>query len=124
MDIEFNNIGVFNSEDQIIYSCLRVFTNGIQSSVDGVERFDIGFKIVSLEEGTIGVNKTRPFNANNVLNENSELPDCSGIFETTTGIYTDIIQAGDQILEVVFELTDAATMQLTIVSANEIVAVQ
>ena len=115
---------MFNSEDQIIYSCLRVFTNGIQSSVDGVERFDIGFKIVSLEEGTIGVNKTRPFNANNVLNENSELPDCSGIFETTTGIYTDIIQAGDQILEVVFELTDAATMQLTIVSANEIVAVQ
>jgi|TARA_B110000238_G_scaffold116606_1_gene126556 hypothetical protein len=33
------------------------------------------------------------------LNERAQNPDCSGIFETTTGVYTDIIQASTSVLE-------------------------
>jgi hypothetical protein len=45
-----------------------------------------------------------------------ERPDCSGKLETTTGIYTDIIQSGDDIFQTTFSLTDPANLTLTLES--------
>ena len=75
-----------------IYTCLRVFTDDLPGSVDGIGEFDIGFTVVSIEEGTVQVTKFREFNVIGALNENVELPDCSGKFETTTGVFTDTIE--------------------------------
>jgi hypothetical protein len=48
-------------------------------------------KVASLSEVTVQITKFREFNAIGALNENGQTPDCSGIFETTIGVYTDII---------------------------------
>ncbi len=121
-NLEFNNIGTFNSPDSTIYTCLRVFADGLPDSVGGIGEFDIGLTIVSLDEGTVQVTKYREFNAIGALNENVELPDCSGKFETTTGIYTDIIEAGDSVLETTFSLTDSSNLILTLQSYETITA--
>lgn len=51
--LAFNNIGVFSASDSIIYTCLRVFTDGLPGSVGGISEFDIGLKVVSLSEATV-----------------------------------------------------------------------
>jgi len=118
----FNNIGIFNTDDSTIYTCLRIFTDGLPGSVNGIGEFDIGLTIVSLDEGTVQVTKFREFNTIGALNENAELPDCSGKFETTTGIYTDIIEAGDSVLETTFSLTDPINLILTLQSYETLTA--
>ena len=122
LGLAFNNIGIFSTDDATIYTCLRVFTDGLPGSVGGIGEFDIGLTIVSLDEGTVQVTKYREFNVIGALNENIELPDCSGKFETTTGIYTDIIEAGDSVLETTFSLTDSSNLILTLQSYETITA--
>jgi len=90
--------------------------------VNGIGQFDIGFTIVSLDEGTVQVTRYREFNVIGALNENVELPDCSGKFETTTGIYTDIIEVGDSVLGTTFSLTDPTNLILTLQSYETITA--
>ena len=53
-------------------------------------------------------------------NENNELPDCSGIFELSTNLYMDIIQVGNQVLEVVFELRDYVNLEFDLVNFLEL----
>ena len=90
--------------------------------MNGIGQFDIGFTIVSLDEGTVQVTRYREFNVIGALNENVELPDCSGKFETTTGIYTDIIEAGASVLETTFSLTDPTNLILTLQSYETLTA--
>ena len=58
----------------------------------GIGEFDIGLTIVSLDEGTVQITKFREFNVIGALNENDELSDCSGKFETTAAVFTDTIE--------------------------------
>ncbi|MDC1119549.1 leucine-rich repeat domain-containing protein [Gammaproteobacteria bacterium] len=120
--LAFNNIGVFSASDSIIYTCLRVFTDGLSGSVGGISEFDIGLKVVSLSEATVQITKFREFNAIGALNENAQIPDCSGIFETTTGIYTDIIVAGDSVLDTTWSLIDPTNLILRLSSYQELTA--
>ena len=90
--------------------------------MNGIGQFDIGFTIVSLDEGTVQVTRYREFNVIGALNEKVELPDCSGKFETTTGIYTDIIEVGDSVLGTTFSLTDPTNLILTLQSYETITA--
>jgi len=120
--LAFNNIGVFNSSDATIYACLRVFTNGLASSSNGISQFDIGLKVVSLTDATIQITKSRDFNTIGALNEKVQAPDCSGIFETTTSLYTDIIQVNSSVLETVWSLIDSTKLILKLVSSKELTA--
>ena len=122
LSLAFNNIGIYDMAGSTIYTCLRVFTDGLPGSVGGIGEFDIGFTVVSIEEGTVQVTKFREFNVIGALNENVELPDCSGKFETTTGIYTDIIEAGASVLETTFSLTDPTNLILTLQSYETLTA--
>jgi hypothetical protein len=92
LGLDYNNIGTYNTDDSLIYTCLRVFTDGLPGSVNGIGQFDIGLAVVSSEQGTVQVTGYREFNVIGALNENVELPDCSGKFETTTAVYTDTIE--------------------------------
>ncbi len=92
LNLELNNIGAYIAAEGKIYSCLRLFTDGLQSSFNGVSQFDIKFKIISLDEGTIQITSFREFNSGYALNEKGQVPDCSGKFETSSGIYTDVIE--------------------------------
>jgi len=121
LGLAFNNIGVFSASDSIIYTCLRIFTDGLPASVNGIGQFDIGLTVVSLDEGTVQITKFREFNVIGALNENVELPDCSGKFETTTGIYTDVIEAGTSgVLSTTFSLTDQTNLILTLQSYEDL----
>ena len=120
--LDFNNVGVLNSADATIYVCLRLFTDGLPSSVNGISQFDMGLEVVSLSEATVQITKFREFNTIGALNENAETPDCSGIFETTTGIYTDIIVAGDSVLDTTWSLIDPTNLILKLDSFKELTA--
>ena len=110
--LAFNNIGVFNASDAKIYVCLRIFTEGLPSSVNGISQFDMGLEVVSLSEVTVQITKFREFNAIGALNEDGQTPDCSGKFETTTGVYTDIIQTDTSVLETTWSLIDPTNLIL------------
>ena len=122
LGLAFNNIGIFNSSDATIYACLRLFTNGLPSSVNGVGEFDIGLEVVSLSDLTVQITKSREFNTIGALNEKVQAPDCSGIFETTTGLYTDILQANTSVLETVWSLIDSTKLILKLISSKELTA--
>ncbi len=120
--LEFNNVGVLNSADATIYVCLRIFTDGLPSAVNGVSQFDMGLKVASLSEATVQITKFREFNAISALNENGQTPDCSGKFETTTGVYTDIIQTDSSVLETTWNLIDPTNLILKLDSFKELTA--
>ena len=122
LGLAFNNIGVFSASDSIIYTCLRVFTDGLPGAVGGISEFGIGLRVVSLSEATVQITKFREFNTIGALNENAQTPDCSGIFETTTGIYTDIIVAGDSVLDTTWSLIDPTDLILKLDSFKELTA--
>jgi hypothetical protein len=53
LELAFNNIGIYNSSDATIYTCLRVFTDGLPDAVGGIAEFDIGFTIyISFRKST------------------------------------------------------------------------
>ena len=118
LGLAFNNIGVFNSSDATIYACLRLFTSGLPSSFNGISQFDIGLKVVSLSDATVQITKSREFNTIGALNEKAQTPDCSGIFETTTGLYTDIIQVDNSVLETTWSLIDSTNLILKLTGSR------
>jgi hypothetical protein len=120
--LAFNNVGVLNSADATIYVCLRIFTDGLPSAVNGVGQFDMGLEVVSLSDATVQITKFREFNSNGALNENGQTPDCSGIFETTTGVYTDIIQTDTSVFETTWNLIDPTNLIFKLDSFKELTA--
>jgi len=122
LGLAFNNIGVFNTTDSTIYACLKIFTNGLESLGNGISEFDIGLKVVSLSEATVQIIKYREFNANGASNENGDPPHCSGKFETTTGVYTDMIQTGTSVLNTTWSLTDPTNLIFKLDSFKELTA--
>jgi hypothetical protein len=120
--LEFNNVGVLNSSDATIYVCLRIFTEGLPSAVNGVSQFDMGLKVASLSDATVQITKYREFNTRGALNEKAQTPDCSGKFETTTGVYTDIIQTETSALETTWNLIDPTNLILKLDSFKELTA--
>ena len=49
-------------------------------------------------------------------NSQGELPDCSGRFETTTGLYEDIMQVGSDVGRVIFSFSNIDTLELQLES--------
>ncbi|MFL2872715.1 MAG: hypothetical protein ACJZ8M_05215 [Pseudohongiellaceae bacterium] len=86
---------------------------GLPVQSNGVGEFDIGLEVVSLYgRDHVQITKSREFNTIGALNEKVQAPDCSGIFETTTGLYTDILQANSSVLETVWSLIDSTKLIL------------
>jgi Leucine-rich repeat (LRR) protein len=121
--LAFNNIGVFDASEAKIYTCIRVVTEGLQNLADGISQFDVGLELVpSLTGVTLKIAKFREFNAFSALNEDGQTPDCSGKFETTTGVYTDIIQTDASVLETTWSLIDPLNLILKLDSFKELTA--
>ena len=99
-------IGFFDVNDSTIYSCIRLYTNGYPAEHGGISEFGIALKIVSLPDSTIQIIKSREFNKSGAFNENAESPDCSGKFETNTGVYIDLIQTDNGVLDTTWSLID------------------
>ena len=132
LGLDLNNIGFFDQEPKMfrddsvpaiyIYTCINAFTDGLASSLNGISQFDIDLKVVSLSDSTVQVDQSRQFNTIGAFNESAESPDCSGKFETTTGVYTDIIQVGTSVLDTTWSLIDSTNLILKLSSYQELTA--
>ena len=118
LNLGLNNIGVYNGLDELLYSCLRLTSEGKSFPFQGVEQFDVVFSISNPSTGKIKLENFREFNAKEVFNNNQEIPDCSGNYEIGTGAYTDIVQVNSSIYEFGFQLTDSLANEFVLVSSK------
>ena len=116
LNLGLNNIGFFNPADGQIYSCLNVQTNNTPSTFGGMARIEVRYSVESLEQGIIRVQNSRGFNTNNAVTGTGASPSCSGVFETTTGLLTDLVQVGKDTYRVTFELINGNTLELKLKS--------
>ena len=87
----FNTISVFDMSKMKLRSCVRLTLNGEPYSLEGYQRYDMNFNLLSLDDLTFRLAKFRPFNVGGSLTQSGESPDCSGQFELSTNAYQDII---------------------------------
>tara|TARA_Y100001970_G_scaffold293969_1_gene445204 strand:- start:6182 stop:6502 length:321 start_codon:yes stop_codon:yes gene_type:complete len=66
------------------------------------------------------ITKSKEFNTGFAFNEKAELPDYSGKFETTTGVYSDIIQSSTCVLEIIWSLIDPVYLILKLASYRDL----
>lgn len=101
-----NNIGIAQGDS--LYTCIGIFTNDEPVDLDpGVHQYNIKIKVASTSPTfVLRIENTSPFNLNNVLNAAGERPDCSGRLETSTGVYTDVIQVGNDTISSSFILSE------------------
>ena len=78
---------------------------------------------MSLAEATVQIVKFREFNLSRALNKNGQTPDCSGTFETTTGVYTDTISVDGSTIETSWKLLDTAMLKFGL-TRSEILSVK
>ena len=126
-DIDTNNIGVFEPNESAIFSCLKLTTDGLPTTLNGISEFDVRFDVLSLEEGTVQVGANRAFNIIDaktsplfIETENAATPDCSGTFENATGVYTDLVKSGSSVLNTSWRLIDAENLILKINSYEQL----
>lgn len=114
-DISVNTIARLDVANTTLHACVRIYNDGDESHLDGIEKFDINFELLNLDSGIIQVKGSRAFNESQAVNEHFQLPDCSGKFDLATGIYTDFIQIGEQLFNTEFVLSnpDKLTFSLT-----------
>ena len=112
-----NDINVPGAANFVIFT-----SDNSWNELQGNTEFDIILSVVVADEGTVQISKFREFNAIGALNEKVQLPDCSGKFETTTGIYTDIIQAGTSVLDTTWSLIDSTNLILKLDDYKELIA--
>lgn len=117
LNLGFNNIGVLNGADGQIYSCLRIYSGGTPSSLNGIAEYDIAFSIVDAAAGLLQLAGARPFNQTQALASDGQLPSCSGIFDLVNNEYTDTIQVGVAVYSVRFVISDPAKLQFQVMEA-------
>ena len=116
--LNLNNIGAYNASEGKIFTCLKAYTNGVLSPINGNSQFAIAFSIVSGAEGIIGVSDSNVFNPENPLGSDGLILSCSGSYETTTGVYSDTILVGSSLLKVSFNLLDASLLTFKLSSSE------
>ncbi len=117
-NMHINNIAVLDTSNTTLHSCVRIVKNGMPDNLDGIERFDINFSVLDLATGLIQVADIRAFNTAGALNENFELPDCSGQFDLNTNVYSDLIMVDGQVFDTGFGLSNAENLTFSLTSAN------
>jgi hypothetical protein len=88
---EINTVSVFDMNKLKLRSCIRLTLGGEPYSLNGYERYDMNFNLLSLDDLTFKLVDFRPFNLNGSRNQFGETPDCSGQFELSSNVYKDII---------------------------------
>ena len=126
-DIDTNNIGIFEPTESAIFSCLKLMTDGVPTTLNGISEFDVRFDVLSLEEGTVQLGANRAFNIIGaktlplfIETENALTPDCSGTFENATGVYTDLVKSGSSVLNTHWNLIDAENLILKLNSYDQL----
>ena len=88
---EINTVSVFDLNKLKLKSCIELTLGGEPYSLNGYERYDMNFNLLSFDDLTFRLVDFRPFNLNGSRNQFGESPDCSGQFELSSNVYKDII---------------------------------
>ena len=112
LGLPFNNIGNYDFSKKILSSCLRLLKDGEIFNYSGISNLEVNFAVVSDELGILKLANSRGFNPLNLVNEQGEPPACSGTFETTSNIYTDVVKS-------TFTLSGLRDMEIKIVNIFE-----
>jgi hypothetical protein len=118
INLPVNNIAYLDAAAGTLFSCVNIFDDGVRSDLDGIEQFDINFRLVNLDTGIIQVSASRIFNTSNAVNEDFLLPDCSGSFDLDTGVYSDHIQVGNRVFSAQFGLSNPDNLTFTLSDAE------
>lgn len=117
-DLPENNIGLLDTANSALYTCVQIIDSGNPSHIAETDRFDVIFNIVDLNAGIISVSDTRIFNETDTINENFELPDCSGRYDVAKAVYTDTVLIDKQVYQLTFTLRDTSDFEFALVSAQ------
>ena len=93
LGLPFNNIGTYDFSKKILSSCLRLLKDGEAFNYSGISNLEVNFAVISDELGILKLANSRGFNPLNLANEQGDPPACSGTFETTSNIYTDVVKS-------------------------------
>ena len=113
LNLDYNNIGVFDSQKGKIFSCMNILTNGVRSTIN----YSI---TITIDAGLTNITDSALFNPNSLKNQNGELPSCSGTYETLSQIYADIIQVGTETYRAEFEIANLNTFEMKLIEAIRI----
>jgi hypothetical protein len=117
INLPVNNIAYLDAAAGTLFSCVNIFDDGVKSELDGIERFDINFKLLNLDAGIMQVSASRIFNTADAVNEHFQLPDCSGKYDLASGLFTDFIQVGERVFFTEFELSNPSNLTFTLSDA-------
>ena len=110
-----NNIGIYDTENHMLYLCVRMHAeNALTQSEDGKLNFNLTLRLSDKKPLRFKVVNQSIFNPNGLLNEYGQTPDCSGNFDSTDRVITDIIQIGSLIGRLVMTVDNAANPTLTL----------
>ena len=116
--LEVNQVGLIIIDRSRLHSCVRIFENSQPAQVAGMNKIDVTFNILSLNTGAIQIVATRPFSDQS--STDAQPAQCSGRFETTTGIYRDYINLGTRLFDASFRLVNGNTLEFSLVDAKEV----
>jgi len=117
-NLNVNSVGVILVDKARLHSCVKIYANSIPAKVAGMHEIDVTFDIVSIEQGIIRLILYRAFAESMAVNNSR--PDCSGSFDTTTGLYRDFIKVENQLYDTVFKLVDEGRLEFILTSGNEV----
>lgn len=116
--LEVNQVGLIILNRSRLHSCVRIFENSQPALVAGMNKIDVTFNILSLDTGAIQIFASRPFSDQS--STDAQPAECSGRFESTTGIYRDYINLGTQLFDASFRLVNGDTLEFSLVDATEV----
>ena len=110
--LEFNNIGTYNESTATVHLCVSV----PESDAPGAEStpHNLNLSLAGMNPVRFNVAGFSEFNPLGLLNQDGELPDCSGQYEVATGRLSDIVQVGSLIgeLSLVYESNPFPVMRV------------
>ena len=88
--------------------------------IDGIELYDVNFKVISVQEGLLQVDSTRPFNQLGIMLDDDSFPDCSGEYDIGNKTYKDYIVVGSKVFRAVFVLEDEENQIFKLQAASDL----
>lgn len=120
-NLSINNIGVYDSVNQIISTCTGLYVDGVLTTdAAGKQFFNLSLKFISAEPIRFQLVDFSDFNPNGILNENGDVPDCSGQYDVPSQIFSDIVQVGEDTFEVMMQLEDVSLLTFLFIGATPV----
>lgn len=122
LNILHNNIGFYDIRESKIFSCAKIQTDGVNSSLQGVTEYSLSISVETGAGYKFYIREAVPFNPNKITNQNGKMPTCSGTFDTSSNRHVDLIQVDDLLYKAIFQLVDLSTLEMNLLEASPVTA--